>query len=258
VLTILPAILMLPGAIPLGVALWANRRTSLAHALIWALIAWLTWVAAALWTDIDSLRYSALALTGCAGVAVFGARRPHVAAWNSVVAGLFAVMMWPVVEIEIIGVQSFEGLRVWFLIGTIGVGVINYFPTRLAPAALLLELACGCHIAISLKSDDLPAAARPIVDASLAAVPWIAWICLCRTDRTASELDRIWLSFRDHWGLVWGQRVREQFNNAAGNAGWPVKLLWRGLTWEKETPASEPAEQAKMVETLRAILQRFL
>ena len=52
--------------------------------------------------------------------------------------------------------------------------------------------------------------------------------------------------------------MREQFNNAAQNAGWPVKLSWWGLVEEMQTPAELPADQEKIVETLRATLQRFV
>jgi hypothetical protein len=68
----------------------------------------------------------------------------------------------------------------------------------------------------------------------------------------------LWISFRDCWGLVWSQRVREQFNHAAEHAGWPIRLSWRGLTQEENTPASPPADEEKSVATLRATLQRFL
>jgi hypothetical protein len=258
-MSVVLAALMLLGVIPLGIALWHNRRTSLAHALVWALIAWLTWASAMLWPDIRAFRPCALGLTGCTGVAVLGARRPHVAAWNFVVAGLFAVMMWPILEDVILGVQTFEGLRVWFLIGTISVGIINHLPTRMAPAATALGVACGGEITLMLTPTwSQGEVMQPMMDGLVAAVPWIAWICV-RTGRTnPSEIDQLWLSFRDRWGLVWSQRVREQFKNSAAHAGWPVQLNWSGLEQKKETPAITPAEETKMLETLRAILQRFL
>jgi hypothetical protein len=251
--------LMLAGLVPLGLALRANRRTSLAHALAWGLSAWLSWGLAFAVADGDQGRYCALGLTGCAGVAVLGARRPGVFAWNFVVVGLVAVMVLPLIETAIIGTRSADGLRIFFLAGTIAVGIINYLPTRLAPAAFLLMLVCAGEITLL----DAPAwlsvqGATLGFDLLLTAVPWIAWICLDRKDAERSEFDRLWLSFRDRWGLVWSQRVREQFNHAAENAGWPVQLMWRGLTREKSEPAVTPADQEKFVATLRATLQRFL
>ena len=67
----------------------ANRRTTLRHALCWTVAAWAAWAAtvaadaAAVPANPDSLRYVALSLTGCAGVAVLGARRPGVGAGTS-------------------------------------------------------------------------------------------------------------------------------------------------------------------------------
>src|ERR1700692_2142289 len=105
---IVVATLIIAGALPIVRALWANRGTSLLHALIWTLLAWLSWGVAFLLDDAENAvmpagRYCALCLTGCAGIAVLGARRPHVFAWNFVVLSLFAVMVWPLVEGWILG-----------------------------------------------------------------------------------------------------------------------------------------------------------
>jgi hypothetical protein len=244
--------LMVAGCLPVSLAIWANRRTSLLHALTWALIAWLSWSLAFLLRALDAphtdlARTGALCLTGCAGVAVLGARRPHVFAWNFVVAGLFVVMALPLVETQIIGAQSFDGLRRVFLAGTIAVGALNYLPTRLGPSAvLLLGSLVGEWLAGDAKWDWL-----------LAGAPWLAWLGLAwriGVHADIADLDRLWLNFRDRWGLVWGQRVREQFNHAAQNAGWPVHLSWWGLVWE----SNEPVDEAKLLATLRAILKRFL
>jgi hypothetical protein len=254
---VLPA-LILAGAMPIGRALWVNRRTSLSHALVWTLITWLSWGFAFISDWFTADRYCALCLTGCAGVAVLGARRPHVFAWNFVVAGLFAVMVLPIIETHVIGTRSLDGLRVFFLAATIAVGIVNYLPTRLAPAAFLLAIVCAGEITSLVGPSWLLEPYPVIFDVLVTAVPWIAWISVRRHDAAYSAFDRLWLSFRDRWGLVWSQRVREQFNNAAEHSGWPIKLMWHGLVQEKETPALEPAEEAKMMETLRATLQRFL
>ena len=253
-------ILMVVGLLPIGLALWANRATSLLHALVWTLIAWLSWGTAFLFADlgipgVEPSQYVALCLTGCAGVAVLGARRPHVFAWNFVVLGLFAVMALPLVETHIIGTQSLGGLRIFFIAGTIAVGLLNYLPTRLGPAAAVLMLVCSFEVAQLNQPARLVIlyAPPPRFDWLLPIIPWIAWSCLKYDDSQRSAFDRLWLSFRDRWGFVWSQRVREQFNNAAENAGWPVKLTWQGLVRETEAPANEEKYQA----TLHATMQRF-
>src|SRR5882724_5107505 len=80
---------------PLWRAWRANRGTALGHAVGWAAAAW----AAFLFGGNGALgRYVALSLTGCAGVAVLGARRPHVGAWDFVVGSLLAVLLLPVAQ----------------------------------------------------------------------------------------------------------------------------------------------------------------
>jgi hypothetical protein len=256
-------VLIVVGLYPLGLAWRANRATSLGHALAWCIGAWLSWGAAFLLRDLEStrmepMRFCALALTGCAGVAVLGARRPHVLAWDFVVLGLFAVIVLPLVETLFIGTDPFDPLRVFFLAATLGVGVLNYLPTRFGPAALLLLIVGAGEIALLYVPDSLTGL-EPVLlfDGLLTTMPWISWLCARQGARERSEFDRLWLTFRDRWGLVWGQRVREQFNGAARNAGWPVKLCWQGLRREDASPLIA-AEQEKIVATLRAALQRFL
>jgi hypothetical protein len=195
-------------------------------------------------------------LTGCAGVAVLGARRPHVFAWNFVALGLFAVMVLPLVETLFIGTHPVDALRIFFMAATIAVGILNYLPTRLAPAALLLAGACAGETVLLFAPAWLPGeAAGTIAAGLLAAVPWVAWSCLRKRAAELGAADRLWLDFRDAWGLLWGQRVREQFNRAADNAGWPVTLTWGGLRGISGEPG---VAEEKLLETLRAIVQRFV
>jgi len=61
-----------------------DRRTSLAHAVVWALFAWIAWIITIPLEPPGSKTgpwvYLALSLTGCASIAVLGAagRRQHV------------------------------------------------------------------------------------------------------------------------------------------------------------------------------------
>ncbi len=252
-------VLILAGLVPLARALWANRATSLLHALVWASIAWLGWGAAILLDDAAGLgmapgRYCALCLTGCAGVAVLGARRPQVLAWNFVVLGLFAVMVLPLVESWLIRTHSLDWIRIFFMIGTIAVGIVNYLPTRLVLVTLLLAFVCIGEMIRLHAPELLSPFTVTVFDWLLVLIPWLAWFCYRSGASHHSEFDRLWLDFRDRWGLVWGQRVREQFNHAAENAGWPVKLAWRGLRQE----VNSSADQEMLVELLRATLQRFI
>src|SRR5262245_33048714 len=230
--------LYLVGAYPLLRAWWANRQTTLFQALNWALAAWLAWILTLFVADprgtpgqLDAARYLALCLTGCAGVAVLGARRPHVGAWNFVVLGLLAVMLLPLGEALLANVASLDWLRLLFLSATLAVGLLNYLPTRLAPAAFFLAAGCAGEMVLLVApasfSVDFPVGYLSRL--CLALAPWAGFASWMRGPKPEHELDRLWLDFRDRYGLVWGQRLREQFNRAAVNAGWPFYLSWQRL-----------------------------
>lgn len=248
----LAALLFLTDLYPLTRALRANRQTTLRQPLLWALAAWAVWAVAA-WLrvlrpqhDGRLMPYLALCLTGCAGVAVLGARRPGVGAWNFVVVGLLAVLLLPV--LNGLGEPRLETAHWLFLGVALIVPILNYLPTRLGLAALLL--AAGCAIELTALLDLVPPALRPIALLCLALSPWASPL-LFRRDALRTEFDRLWLSYRDRFGFVWGQRMREQFNRAAHHASLPVMLRWSGLQ------ATAPADPAALLGLMRAVLKRF-
>lgn len=247
-------LLLVSAGLPLGKAWWANRRWALVHALVWSGFAWAAW----LWWAVEAvggadggtgLRYGALCLTGCAGMAVLGARRPGAAAWSFVILGLLAVLMRPF--LEGLGDLRLQAPHLLFLALLLLVGAVNYLPTRLGPAAFLLGAGGGlelCGLGRVMALSNL----GPLL---VALAPWLAWAQLRWRQRAAlSEFDRLWLGFRDSFGLVWAQRVREQFNRAAANAGWPVFLSWWGLQTQEGLPAAETPTQ---LAALQALLKRF-
>jgi hypothetical protein len=189
-----------------------------------------------------------LCLTGCAGVAVLGARRPGVTAWNFVVVGLLAVLLLPI--LNGLGELRLESAQELFLGVTLLVPLLNYLPTRLGPGVLLAAAGCGLEMARLIEPAS-PAWFRPVGLGLLAGGPWTAWAGQWKRGSSATEFDRLWLSYRDRFGFVWGQRLREQFNRAADHAGFPVVLRWKGL--QPETTA----DAAALMSLLRAVLKRF-
>jgi hypothetical protein len=251
-------LLFLAGIYPLGLALRANRDTALRHTLVWALLAWLGWTAVA-WglvlrpgRDAALMPYLALCLTGCAGVAVLGARRPGVGAWNLVVVGLLAVLLMPV--LHGLGEPRLEAASELLLAGALAVPFFNYLPTRLGPAVVLLAFGCGLETIRLLLGENTSSVPRPAGLGMLASTPWAAWALLWSRGSSGMEFDRLWLSYRDRFGFVWGQRMREQFNRAAHHAGWPVELRWGGLHTIRTEEKTDPAA---LIATLRAVLKRF-
>jgi hypothetical protein len=246
------SILLATACYPLWKAWRTNRGTALAHAVCWGWAAWLGWLLAFVFGG-DGLvgRYVALALTGCAGVAVLGARRPHVGAWNFVVASLLAVLLLPLAQSW--GQQAVGLPYLVFLAGTVAVGWLNYLPTRLFPAMLLFGAGAGAELAklCGVGMDDW---LLGVVRLLIALSPWVALACVAWGRGPLTAVDREWLAFRDRFGVVWGQRAREQFNRAAANAHWPLTMTWHGL----ETTPDKPAPPTEDVHaTLRAVLKRF-
>jgi hypothetical protein len=255
-------VLFLTGAYPVWVAWQANRSTSLAHAMGWTIAAWAAWGGMMLCHAVDiSLpgrdlpRYLALALTGCAGVAVLGARRPGMAAWNFVVLGLLAVLLLPLAEDLLTTAEPHGFVRQLFQITTIAVGIVNYLPSRLALAALALAL--GISGEFVLLDETTPVNPEMLAWLALGLCPWLG-LMGWRTGRLpATAFDRSWYDFRDRFGLVWGQRVREQFNRAAANADWPLYLSWRGLRRLPGSTALDDSIAVAATEALEALLKRF-
>jgi hypothetical protein len=236
-------ILLASGFFPLYRAWRATRGSPLRHALAWAALAWSLWCLAA-WQGGDVLSYLALSLTACAGAAVLGARRPGVAAWDFVVLGLLAALSRPL--LEGFGELRLETAHVAFLAVGLGVGVANYLPTRQAAAAVCLGTWCALELRRLTLAD---AGSEPAAAVLLVLTPWLAWLGGRRPGQ--ADATSMWLSFRDQFGFLWAQRVREQFNRAAENAGLPAHLDWGGLR------AESGAAPGLAADILRAVLKRF-
>jgi len=246
--------LMVAAAVPILVAAWKNRRTSLIHALAWAFGAWLAWLASA-GIGSPATRYLAVAMTGCAGVAVLGARRPGAAAWHAVVVGLLAVLLMPLAQGILLSVDlPIDALRIGFLAIALLVGLLNYVPTRLGFGALALLPACG--MVLRRLGGDMPVSERAIVLILVGAAPWLAWAGIAFRRRPPTDVDALWRDFRDRFGVVWGQRLLEQFNRAAENAELKIELGWRGLR-QRDGAAVEPRERGASDEILKALMTRF-
>jgi hypothetical protein len=248
------AILTAFAGVPVLRAWWANRRTVLAHSLVWGIAAWLTWVAAAA-ADSTFALYLALCLTACAGVAVLGARQPGAAAWHAVVAVLLAVLLVPIAEGLGAGAPlPVETLRLCFLGAALVVGLVNYIPTRLGLGALALLAACALELRWLDAEMPPPERAAAIVLAALA--PWLGWLGRWAARRAEWEGDRKWRDFRDRHGMVWALRLREQFNRAAAHGELALELRWRGIQRIDGNPLNE-TERSAVLDLLTALMQRF-
>lgn len=211
-------------------------------------------------TWIAPLRLAAVALTFCPVLAVLGAKRPQHAAWSFVVLAFWGILALPAAETFFLqrGQRLEMGdARSWFLWILILIGPVNYLPTRQWLAAALLAIAQ----AIAL-SEYLPLIHRPLFAGQFLVAlmlgclaPLVARAPRCRD--VASPYDRLWLDFRDTFGLFWSLRLQERVNAVAATNNWPLVLGWSGIA-DRETGASLSQFNASIEPTLRTTMKGLL
>jgi hypothetical protein len=219
---------------------------------------------AALW------QYAAEVSILCPGVALMGARRPQHSPWQFIVATLYAILLVPAIQ----GAGSGGAVVIvapwnWFLLCVWGVGIVNLLPTRYCPAAIVLAVGQAMLLAPYLAADTAWASSQWRIAATLAllicGVLLLRWRGMGALHSSAWQqrdpLDRLWLDFRDAYGLLWGARVQQRVNAAAAQYGWPVMLCWDGLrdVAEGQPVAAVPSEVRAPVEhVMRTVLWRFM
>ena len=252
------------------------RETTLLPALCWAVVATLAvgggQVAvhllspAASNADLATWQLAAAALTFCPLLAVLGAMRPQHYYWNFIVFSAWAILALPAAETYFINrgqPLEISAARAWFLWIMILLGPVNFAATRFGLSAICLALG-----QIVLLSSYLPLIQRPITSRPELAGLVIMLFALglasfaARKQRTTTNpYDRVWLDFRDTFGMLWGLRFAERVNAAAAQYGWDFTLTWSGFRstataapLNQISPEIEPAFRA----TLVGLLRRFV
>ena len=276
----------LPAFIAAGLAilvLWASlavlvlrrpaiAQTTLVPAWWWAVLAAIAWssceIAGSLagtpapdW--LEPLRLAVVTLSFCPILAVLGAKRPQHAAWSLVVAACWGIVALPAAETFFLqGGQRLEmgDARGWFLWVLILLAPINYLLTRQWLAVVLL--AGGQTLALS---EYLPLVSRtlfaqqPLVAVMMAAA---ATGCLRLPHAaTANGYDRLWLDFRDTFGLFWALRLQERVNSVSDTNQWPFWLSWSGLRDKASglpTTEIDASVEPKLRTTFKGLLRRFV
>jgi hypothetical protein len=268
---------LVTAAWPLGVAWRAARGTALRATVVWAALAVVLGVMAqgvGLGEPLAGGRpgaghwaYLSALATLAALISVFNARRPGGGAWALLMGLLVLIFLIPWLEGSGLarGVGAWERLRLeapwsWFFWVLMLAGVINYLPTRYSLAADWLALGLGLE-ALALVWPYWPLAWRGTTWSAfpwaLAGTLWAAELCAHRGEPGRSWLERLWFPFRDHWGMIWGVRVRERFNRSAEAAGWPIRLTWHGVVPAPDAGGLAVDPPAAAEATLKGQLRRF-
>ncbi|MBM4001253.1 MAG: hypothetical protein FJ297_17255 [Planctomycetes bacterium] len=180
------------------------------------------------------VRFAAAVALFCPHMALLGAKRPQDRAWSWVVVSFWVVLALPALEVAVLRPGQSLGIR--DLRGAfLGVFILMECVNRLGTGAWL------SGVAFSIVQTMLLAEHLPFVRTELGLWAWpvastiwfvgtavMAWAA-GRSRRGVSDRDRVWLAFRDAFGVLWALRAAERLNSVAQHNGWPVRLAWNGL-----------------------------
>jgi hypothetical protein len=207
----------------------------------------------------------------CALVAVLGARRPTVRVWTGfVLVPLAFVLGLPALSAWSDGVPNVPlRLETPAIIGfslVLVMGAGNYFGTRFTFSILCL---CGALVLLllpsALQSPDLtfePGLLRRVATIVLSCAVLQAAQSARRIPTPSGETSchRLWIDFRDWFGIVWAKRIQDRVNVVASQEKWPVRLDLYG--WNPTSANSDgnidEAISSRIEQTFRWLLRRFV
>ncbi len=258
---------LVPGLVCLAILLFAGRKllsTTLLAPIFWCGLSVVGAGSAFRYvygSQADGVyyRYLAAVLLIAPTLALLGAKRPQNGAWQFIVLTLVGVLLLPVMQGWLFGDQQphVHLLFRWVIVTHILIGVVNYLPTRYAAPALFFG-ATQTLISAEYFPFALPQVARlwPITLWCLCASLIWASVAARRT-RLTPGLDRLWLDFRDAYGLVWGLRIAERLNASAQKHGWPVEFTWGGMI-VREGAELDAETRHRVEREMRSHLRRFV
>jgi len=213
------------------------------------------------------LRFAAACTTFCPLIALLGAKRPQDRSWHLVVGTLWIVLALPVGETILLRPGQpldIHGLRAWFLILLILLGLANSCPTRFWPASLLFgsgqALLISEFMPYAQALNGLVGQRATTYGLGLIVGALATALILDAGRRKPPSLDRLWLDFRDRFGLFWGLRIVERVNAAAQLNGLPIRLGWHGFRTTNGSELAElpPAAARALRQNLENLLRRFV
>jgi len=213
--------------------------------------------------------YSTAVLGLCPPVAVLGARKPVSRAWAAfVLIPLLLVFSIPAVSTwwrhgPDTALQLEAPMLIGFLLVLV-MGAGNYVGTRFTWAALAYAAAVATVILPATDfAETLDAPPVALVNAAAILLGMSGWAAIRAGRRANLELphhDRLWIAFRDAFGIVWATRVMQRINWTAREENWPAELDFTGLRWtETKIDADEKRRVIeRLIHTYRWLLKRFV
>jgi hypothetical protein len=257
--------------VAVAVMLWQRPRlrgTTLIAPWRWSLVAVASLVGVELWIGLRGseasggaapARFAAALSTFCPIMALLGAKRPQNRGWQLIVLSLWLVLSLPSGEWLLYGgVAEIHPARFWFLLILVGTGAMNRMGTRYWPSSLLY---CAGQIILVMPffttAAPLSAPSAALVGTSAIVLSWLlVAVGIPRSRAVTVPLDRVWLDFRDGFGVVWSLRVVERMNASARMYDWPIALTWGGFVPRDSHDNLEIP--AVVDESLRTLLRRFV
>lgn len=253
------------------------RATTLTTAWTWGVAALAGWgavwgvdmLAGAVEAPVaDQLWYAVSVVMLCPPIAVLGARRPGSRVWNAfVLVPLLLVLSVPALtawnrewEVDLLRIEAPAAVG-YGLVLVMGLG--NYLGTRFALPGLLLGAAEGLLLVPLLEVEWLRLAERAECRIGgtilLAAALWGGAFC-ARARQTHAGYNRLWIDFRDQFGLVWAKRIQDRVNDTASKEGWPVRLEMHGFRRADASAEAVPEDlhDPRIDHALRWLLRRFV
>lgn len=209
-------------------------------------------------------RFLAASSTLCPSIALLGAKRPQDGPWQWIVGSLWLVLALPAIQhLMLQRSVAFEvhPARAWFLFVLLVIGATNSVFSRYGPAVLLFVAG-----QVVLLTPHLPAGVRWLPSVApgwglfgLTTAIVMAQISI-RKRATTPALNRVWLDFRDAFGLVWSLRFMERMNTVAHTNGWNMTLQWSGFEASDGSPNWQlsPDQLRVLRQSFANLLRRFV
>jgi len=246
--------------------------------LVAALILWGGVTAAAIfdWPKPTGLQqvawYAVSVLLLTPAISVLGARRPLTRVWTwFVVLPYCLVFSWPAAASlkQLLRGGEFH-LESPMAVGygfVVVMGVGNYLgtrytmPTTLILSTLLLLIAAAADVHFSWM--PTPEQCRSIAPFAVCAAIWWAARMSRETYPVRTPLDRVWIEFRDSFGIVWSKRILDRLNGMAAHDHLSARMDMSGIVPVNPTDVSDeyhpdPIALTGLEKHLRWLFRRFV